>query len=209
MLGIQNYEMFLLAGIVLNITPGSDTIYILSRSVAQGKRGGIYSVFGIISGVAIHTIMAALGLSAILSTSATAFAAVKMIGAMYLGYLGLTTLLAKENKLISLTDTTHMTPRNIYFQGLITNVLNPKVALFFLSFLPQFIAPSNTYGLLPFLCLGITFIITGTTWCLLLVLFSSRMSAYLRENEKTAFITNKVCGTIYLGLGVKLLTAEK
>jgi threonine/homoserine/homoserine lactone efflux protein len=208
-LGIQNYEMFLLAGIVLNITPGSDTIYILSRSVAQGKRGGIYSVFGIISGVAIHTIMAALGLSAILSTSATAFTAVKIIGAMYLGYLGLTTLLAKENKLVSLTDTTHMTLRNIYFQGLITNVLNPKVALFFLSFLPQFIAPSNTYGLLPFLCLGITFIVTGTTWCLLLVLFSSRMSAYLRENEKTAFITNKVCGTIYLGLGVKLLTAEK
>ena len=209
MLGIQNYEMFLLAGIALNITPGSDTIYILSRSVAQGKRGGIYSVFGIISGVALHTIMAALGLSAILSTSATAFTAVKIIGAMYLGYLGLTTLLAKENNLISLTDTIHMTPRSIYFQGLITNVLNPKVALFFLSFLPQFIAPSNTYGLLPFLCLGITFIVTGTIWCLLLVLFSSRMSAYLRENEKTAFITNKVCGTIYLGLGVKLLTAEK
>lgn len=209
MLGIQNYEMFLLAGIVLNITPGSDTIYILSRSIAQGRRGGIYSVFGIISGVAIHTMMAAFGLSAILSTSATAFTAVKIIGAMYLGYLGLTTLLAKENNLISLADTIHMTPRNIYFQGLITNVLNPKVALFFLSFLPQFITPSNTYGLLPFLGLGITFIITGTTWCLLLVLFSSRMSAYLRENEKTAFITNKVCGTIYLGLGVKLLTAEK
>lgn len=209
MLGIQNYEMFLLAGIVLNITPGSDTIYILSRSVAQGKRGGIYSVFGIISGVAIHTLMAALGLSAILSTSATAFTVVKTIGAMYLGYLGLTTLLAKENNLISLTDTIHMTPKNIYFQGLITNVLNPKVALFFLSFLPQFIAPSNTYGLLPFLCLGITFIVTGTTWCLLLVLFSSRMSAYLRENKTSAFITNKVCGTIYLGLGVKLLTTEK
>lgn len=209
MLGIQNYEMFLLAGIVLNITPGSDTIYILSRSIAQGRRGGIYSVLGVISGVAIHTMMAAFGLSAILSTSATAFTAVKIIGAMYLGYLGLTTLLAKENNLISLADTIHMTPRNIYFQGLITNVLNPKVALFFLSFLPQFITPSNTYGLLPFLGLGITFIITGTTWCLLLVLFSSRMSAYLRENEKTAFITNKVCGTIYLGLGVKLLTAEK
>lgn len=209
MFGIQNYEMFLLAGIILNLTPGSDTIYILSRSIAQGKKAGIYSVLGIISGVAIHTLLAALGLSAILATSAAAFMAVKIIGAVYLGYLGLTTLLAKENKLISLTDSTHITPQNIYFQGLLTNVLNPKVALFFLSFLPQFIVPSNTYGLLPFLCLGATFLITGTMWCLLLVLFSSRVTTYLRENEKAAFITNKVCGTIYLGLGVKLLTAEK
>lgn len=209
MLGIQNYEMFLLAGIVLNITPGSDTIYILSRSIAQGKRAGIYSVLGIITGVAIHTILAALGLSAILAASATAFMTVKIVGAIYLGYLGITTLLAKENTLLSLTDSTLMTPKGIYFQGLFTNVLNPKVALFFLSFLPQFIIPSNTYGLLPFLGLGVTFITTGTIWCLLLVLFSSRMTAYLRENERASFLTNKICGTIYLGLGVKLLTAEK
>ena len=209
MLGIQNYEMFLLAGIILNITPGSDTIYILSRSIAQGRKAGIYSVSGIITGVAVHTILAALGLSAILSTSATAFMAVKMLGAIYLGYLGLTTLLAKKNNLISLTDNTLMTPKKIYFQGLLTNVLNPKVALFFLSFLPQFIAPSNAYGLLPFIFLGITFLITGTIWCVMLVLFSSRLTTYLRKNEIASLITNKVCGVIYLTLGVKLLTAEK
>jgi len=209
MFGVQNYEMFLLAGIALNITPGSDTIYILSRSIAQGRRAGIYSVGGIISGVAIHTMLATVGLSAILATSATAFMAIKMIGALYLGYLGLTTLLAEKNKLLSVTDNTPMTPRNIYFQGLLTNVLNPKVALFFLSFLPQFVDSSNTYGLLPFICLGITFITTGTIWCLLLVLCSSRMTTYLRENEMASLITNKVCGVIYLALGVKLLTTEK
>jgi len=209
MLGIQNYEMFLLASVFLNITPGSDTIYILSKSIAKGRRAGIYSVLGIISGVAIHTILAALGLSAILATSASAFMAVKMIGAIYLGYLGLTTLLSKENKLIPLTDNTSMTAKNIYFQGLLTNVLNPKVALFFLSFLPQFVIPFNTYGLLPFLCLGITFLLTGTIWCLILVLFSSHMTAYLRENKMASFITNKVCGVIYLVLGVNLLAAEK
>ncbi|MBP2627270.1 MAG: Lysine exporter protein [Firmicutes bacterium] len=209
MLGIQNYEMFLLASVILNITPGSDTIYILSKSIAKGRRAGIYSVLGIISGVAIHTILAALGLSAILATSASAFMAVKMIGAIYLGYLGLTTLLSKENKLIPLTDNTSMTAKNIYFQGLLTNVLNPKVALFFLSFLPQFVIPFNTYGLLPFLCLGITFLLTGTIWCLILVLFSSHMTAYLRENKMASFITNKVCGVIYLVLGVNLLAAEK
>ncbi len=209
MLGIQNYEMFLLAGIILNITPGSDTIYILSRSIAQGRKAGIYSVLGIITGVAAHTILAALGLSAILATSATAFMAVKMIGAIYLGYLGLTTLLTKENDLISLTDNTPMTQKKIYFQGLLTNVLNPKVALFFLSFLPQFIAPSNAYGLLPFIFLGITFLITGTIWCVMLVLFSSRVTAYLRKSEMASLITNKFCGVIYVTLGVKLLTAEK
>lgn len=209
MLGIQNYEMFLLASIVLSVTPGSDTIYILSRSIAQGRRAGIYSILGVISGVAIHTILVALGLSAILATSASAFMAVKMIGAVYLGYLGLTTLFSKENKLIALTDSTSITPKNIYFQGLLTNVLNPKVALFFLSFLPQFVVPANTYGLLPFICLGMTFLVIGTIWCLILVLFSSHVTAYLRENEMASFITNKVCGVIYLALGVKLLSSEK
>lgn len=208
MFGIQHFEMFLAAGIILNLTPGSDTIYILSRSIGQGRRAGIYSVLGISSGIGVHTLLAALGLSAILATSAYAFLAVKMLGALYLGYLGLTTLLSKENALVSLSDTL-MTPKEIYLQGLLTNVLNPKVALFFLSFLPQFITPTNSYGLLPFIFLGITFLITGTIWCFLLVLFSSKVTGFLRENNTAAYVTNKACGAIYLGLGIKLLTTEK
>lgn len=208
MFGIQHFEMFLAAGIILNLTPGSDTIYILSRSIGQGRRAGIYSVLGISSGIAVHTLLAALGLSAILAASAYAFLAVKMLGALYLGYLGLTTLLSKENALISLSDTL-MTPKEIYLQGLLTNVLNPKVALFFLSFLPQFITPTNSYGLLPFIFLGMTFLITGTIWCFLLVLFSSKATGFLRENNTAAYVTNKACGVIYLGLGIKLLTTEK
>lgn len=208
MLGIQHFEIFLLAGIILNLTPGSDTIYILSRSISQGKRAGIYSVFGISSGIAVHTILAALGLSIILSTSTAAFMTVKVIGAAYLGYLGLTTLLSKEDSLLSLSNNI-MTSKQLYFQGLLTNVFNPKVALFFLSFLPQFIAPSNSYGILPFLCLGIVFLITGTTWCFMLVLFSSRMTVFLRNSPQAALITNKICGVLYLGLGIKLLTTER
>jgi len=208
MLGIQHFELFLIAGIMLNLTPGSDTIYILSRSIAQGKRAGIYSVLGISSGIAVHTLLAALGLSIILSTSAAAFMIVKIIGALYLGYLGLTTFLAKENQLLALTDNV-MTAREIYLQGLLTNVLNPKVALFFLSFLPQFIAPANPYGLLPFVCLGFTFLTTGTIWCFLLVLFSSHMTKFLRNNNTASLVANKLCGAIYLGLGLKLLMTEK
>lgn len=208
MFGIEHFEIFLVAGIILNLTPGSDTIYILSRSIAQGNRAGIYSVLGISSGIAVHTLLAAFGLSAILATSAYAFLAVKILGALYLGYLGFSTLLAKDNALLSLNKTI-MTAKEVYLQGLLTNVLNPKVALFFLSFLPQFITPANSYGLLPFLFLGVTFLLTGTMWCLLLVLFSSKVTAFLRESARAALITNKVCGAIYLGLGLKLLTSEK
>lgn len=208
MFGMIHYEMFLIAGIILNITPGSDTLYILSRSIAQGRRAGVYSVLGISSGCAVHTVLAGLGLSAILAHSAWAFVLVKTAGAIYLGYLGLTTLLAKTNNLISLTENV-MSNKKTFLQGLITNVLNPKVALFFLSFLPQFIDSQNTYGILPFFLLGATFLTTGTLWCLTLVLFSSSVTAFLRQSTKAANNMNKICGAVYLLLGAKLLTAER
>lgn len=208
MLGIIHYEMFLIAGIILNITPGSDTIFILSRSISQGQKAGIYSVFGISSGCAVHTVLAALGLSTLLSQSALAFMLVKTAGALYLGYLGVITLCAKNNTL-ALENQNRLSNKEIYFQGLITNVLNLKVALFFLSFLPQFIDPQSIYGIMPFLLLGITFLTTGTLWCLILVFCSSAITAFLRQSRKTADMLNKLCGGIYLLLGVKLLTTER
>ncbi len=208
MFGIVHYEMFLIAGIILNITPGADTIYILSRSIAQGRTAGIYSVLGIISGCAVHTLLAALGLSVILAQSAMAFMMVKMVGALYLGYLGITTLVSKSSTLISLSENV-MSPGKIYLQGLLTNVLNPKVALFFLSFLPQFIDPHNSYGIVPFVILGITFLTTGTLWCCGLVVFSSRVTEFLRHNDKASQWMNKICGGIYLLLGIKLLSVER
>ena len=208
MFGITHYEMFLIAGIILNLTPGSDTIYILSRSIAQGRRAGVYSVIGICSGIAIHTFLAAHGLTMILAQSAIAFNAVKLCGTVYLCYLGITTLLAKESVLIS--ETAEQLPaRQIYFQGFLTNVLNPKVAIFFLSFLPQFIQPQSEYGILPFLMLGGTFLATGFVWCLVLVACSSGLTAFLRRNSKAAYVMNKACGGIYLLLGAKMLTIER
>lgn len=208
MFGIVHYEMFLTAGIILNLTPGSDTLYILSRSISQGRRAGVYSVMGIVSGVAVHTLLAAFGLSVLLAQSAAAFNAVKIAGAVYLGYLGITTLLAKDGTLFSPQDHT-MSRREIYLQGFWTNVLNPKVALFFLSFLPQFVDPQNDYGVLPFILLGITFFITGTIWCLLLAYFSSGVTRFLREKPHAGKVMNKACGAIYLLLGAKLLTVER
>ena len=205
MFGIIHYEMFLIASIILNITPGSDTIYVLSRSIAQGRMTGIYSVLGTSAGCVIHTVLAALGLSVILAQSALVFMMVKLAGAVYLGYLGVTMLLTKDT-LAAAQPNAAMSPKDTFWQGLIIDVLNPKVALFFLSFLPQFIDPQNSYGMIPFLILGMTFIVTGALWLLCVVYFSAKVTTFLREKTN---VMNKVCGSIYILLGVKLLAAEK
>lgn len=208
MFGIMHLEVFVLSGILLNITPGADTIYILSRSIAQGRRAGVYSVLGISAGTVGHTLMAALGLSLILSSSAFAFGLVKMAGAVYLGYLGFSTFFQKGQVFTAVSEGS-MNGKKIFMQGMLTNLLNPKVALFFLSFLPQFVDPGNSFGILPFVLLGCIFLTTGTLWCLLLVLFSSGMTSFLRENPKVSRMLNKACGIVYLLLGIKILTVER
>ena len=205
MFGIENYMGFILVGILLNLTPGSDTIYILTRSMAQGKKAGIASVLGIETGCLIHTLLAALGLSLILRSSATLYLFVKYAGAGYLAYLGLKMLAARapifENKNLSFERSDLL---KIYRQGILTNVLNPKVALFFLSFLPQFINANNAYGPLPFLMLGGTFMATGAVWCSILAYSASSMTNTLRNNEKIGKFMQKVSGTVFIGLGLQL-----
>ncbi len=205
MFGIENFPAFVLVGFLLNLTPGSDTIYILTRSIAQGRRAGIVSVLGIETGCLIHTIGAAFGLSLILSSSATLFMIVKYMGAGYLIYLGIRMIMERspvfEDKPLTIERSTLL---KIYRQGMLTNVLNPKVALFFLSFLPQFISPGNSYGPLPFLILGGTFMVTGFLWCLFLAYSASMMTVTLRNNEKIGSWLQRVSGTIIVGLGLQL-----
>lgn len=205
MFGIDNYAGFLVVGIALNITPGSDTIYILTRSVSQGRKAGIMSVLGISTGSLIHTLLAALGLSAILAYSPALFMAVKYIGAAYIIYLGLKMILGRDS-LLERERSFSGRPDlwKIYRQGVLTNVLNPKVALFFLTFLPQFIDPSNAYGPLPFLLLGGTFIFTGTAWCLVLAYSASFMTGALRNNSRVGTMLQRLSGTVLVGLGLNL-----
>jgi threonine/homoserine/homoserine lactone efflux protein len=205
MFGIENYLGFILVGVLLNLTPGADTIYILTRSVAQGKKAGIASVLGIETGCLIHTLLAALGLSLILKSSATLFMFVKYIGAGYLVYLGIKMLASRapifENKNLSFERSDLL---RIYGQAILTNVLNPKVALFFLSFLPQFINAKNAYGPLPFLILGGTFMATGAVWCSILAYSAATMTNTLRNNAKIGKFMQKVSGTVFIGLGLQL-----
>ncbi|MFD0674587.1 LysE family translocator [Cohnella sp. GCM10027633] len=204
MIGIEHFAVFVLSCVLLNITPGNDTLYILGRTISQGRRAGVLSVAGIITGAAIHTAFAATGLSLILMKSATVFNVIKWVGAAYLIYLGIRSLLTKSAEETRIEVQDKSMHRRIYMQGLLTNVLNPKVALFYLAFMPQFISPDNAFGSLPFLALGLTFITTGTIWCLLLVAASDFMTRKVRKGGLTVWL-NRITGAVFIGLGIKLL----
>lgn len=203
---VDNYFVFLISGIILNITPGSDTIYILSRSIAQGRKAGILSVLGISSGSIIHTCLVAFGLSLILSKSVIVFNIVKYLGAGYLVYIGIRIIINDEMSFDKdVSNPVDVKPNRIYWQGMMTNLFNPKVALFFMSFLPQFIKPGTGNNPFPFLLLGATFITTGTIWCMVLAFAASYISKKLRENKRISFTLQKLCGIVFLGLAIKLV----
>ena len=207
MFGIENYVGFILAGILLNLTPGADTMYILTRSICQGRRAGYYSVLGIGTGALIHTTLASFGLSIILAKSALAFNLIKYMGVAYLVYLGIRMIIDKNNLFDNKNQKMETTDLfRIYRQGLLTNLFNPKVALFFISFLPQFINPHFANGPIPFLILGFTFMTTGTLWCFFLAYSASLISQTLRNNDKIGKIMQKVSGFVFIGLGLKILT---
>lgn len=204
--GIENYIGFIAAGIILNLTPGADTIYIITRSIAQGRKAGIYSVLGIGTGALFHTAFAAFGLSLILMKSAVIFAVVKYLGVAYLIYLGIKMILDKTN-MFENGNAKYENPDllKIYRQGFLTNLLNPKVAIFFLSLMPQFINTEYVNGPVPFLILGLTFISTGTIWCLFLAYSASSMTRILRKNDKIGKIMQNISGGIFIALGLRLL----
>ena len=209
MFGIHDFGLFLAAAILLNLTPGPDTIYILGRSIAQGREAGIASALGISLGSIFHTWAAALGLSAILATSAVAFGAIKLLGGAYLIFLGLKMFFEGSGQLSLPSNFRRRTTSAAFQQGVLTNVLNPKVALFFLAFLPQFIDPTAGTKVLAFLFLGLTFVTTGTIWCLILAWFASAFSNRLRTNETVAQWLNRTAGALFVFLGTRLATAKQ
>jgi threonine/homoserine/homoserine lactone efflux protein len=207
MFGTQNLALFVASGLLLNVTPGQDTLYIVGRSVSQGRRAGLLSVAGISSGCVVHTLAAAFGLSAILAASANAFTAVKVAGAAYLVYMGIRMVLERASSAAAAVQFAPERGGAIYRGGLMSNVLNPKTALFFLAFLPQFVAPTAPSRILTFLFLGGVFIFNGTLWCLVLVWGASAMSR-LRDRPASGLWLKRAVGTIFVGLGVKLAVSR-
>lgn len=197
--------MIITTGIILNLTPGLDTMYILNRSISQGKKSGILSVFGISSGSFVHIFTTSCGLSIVLANADAAFNVVKYVGSAYLIYLGVKTIIDtyKKNFLVlQLEGETVLNYHSVYIQGLLTNLLNPKVALFFLVLLPQFVSSNPKHMFLSFLSLGGIFIITGTIWCLCLAIFASFITKKMRDDVRISLILSRVSGCIFIILGL-------
>jgi threonine/homoserine/homoserine lactone efflux protein len=204
--GIHAYALFVTAGVLLNLTPGQDSMFILGRSLTGGFRTGIAAAVGIAIGTMCHTLAAALGLSAILATSAMAFSVVKLVGAAYLIFLGAKLLISKPAAASAEgpSGLAGADPRSALRQGILTNVLNPKVALFFLAFLPQFIEPASATKTLAFLALGATFITTGFLWCLVVAFAAARLQSFFGRNPSVRTLIDRLVGGLFLALGARL-----
>jgi threonine/homoserine/homoserine lactone efflux protein len=208
MLGIHDLPLFIASGLLLNITPGPDTAYIVGRSAQLGWRGGAAAAIGISCGCLVHVFACAAGLSALLAASSAVFTAIKWLGAAYLCFIGLKMLLSREGsrgpseEMRSREDAASL--GRVFWQGALTNVLNPKVALFFLAFLPQFVTADSTHKALAFLVLGAIFIFNGTLWCLGVAAFAARTAHRIRQSGRAMVWINRALGTMFVYLGARL-----
>jgi threonine/homoserine/homoserine lactone efflux protein len=208
-LGIHDLALFTLAVFLLNATPGVDMLYTASRTLTGGWRAGVAASLGVCAGCVVHTLAAAFGLAALMAVSAWAFAVVKWAGAAYLVWLGVGMLRqAWHGAAGASAAAAAPAPLGAVFrQGLLTNVLNPKVALFFLAFLPQFIAPDAPHKTLAFLALGTWAIVQGLLFLLALVVVTAALRR-LGGSPRLARALNAAGGLLFLGLAVRLAQAE-
>lgn len=206
MFGIHDLARFVVSGLLLNMMPGPDSLLIMLRSGSQGWRAGSAAALGIGTGTMIHVLAAALGLSALLSASAELFTVIKLAGALYLVYLGISQFRqpAANSAAGAAVTLPALSYGLIYRQGVLTNVLNPKVALFFLAFVPQFIAPDAPDKALAFILLGCIFNLNGMIWCHFLVFSTAYARNKVKLPARIGRWLNRGIGTLFVGLGIKL-----
>ncbi len=210
MLGIHELWLFVVSGLLLNITPGPDTAYIVGRSLQLGWRGGAVAVLGIEAGCLLHVFAAAIGLSALLAASSVAFTSVKWAGAAYLCFMGVRMLLARAPTpgAAAVTGAGTSSLRQVFVQGALTNALNPKVALFFLAFLPQFVAADSPHKAAAFALLGLIFIFNGTLWCLGVAAFAAGAAGRIRKSNRAFAWINRALGGMFVYLGARVAMAQ-
>ncbi|HWB25810.1 MAG TPA: LysE family translocator [Chitinophagaceae bacterium] len=203
---LHNLWLFAIASFMLNITPGNDMLYVATRSANRGVKAGIVSSLGIFAGCMVHILAAVIGLSALIAQSAVAFNVIKYIGAAYLIYLGVRALLSKARAFNIEAKQVKSTYRKIFWQGVLTNVLNPKVALFFLAFLPQFINIPGGHSWIQILLLGAWFDVGGTLVNIIVAILFGRLGNWFSRSGRFQKWQNKITGLILIGLGVKVAT---
>lgn len=207
-MGIDHVMPFVVTALFFIMTPGIDTFFILNKSVSQGRRAGAYAAFGVNAGVLVHTALAALGLTVVIAKSAMVFMLIKYLGVGYLVYLGIAKWLSKEDILPTKNEPTLGAAKNDFWAGFVTNALNPKVALFFLAFFPQFIDADQMDNPIPFLVLGLIYAAIGLVWFILLTVFASVFRERLMKNPKTGNRINKLSGLAFVAMGVKVAVSR-
>ena len=217
---IHHLGLFIAAGLLLNLTPGPDVLYIVTHALRSGARAGVVAALGITAGCFVHIFAAALGVSALIAASATAFTVLKWLGAAYLLYIGASMLLSRDEVaplIIAGSDAAtlgsgHKTLKKVFLQGFGTNALNPKVALFFLAFVPQFITPSATDQTLAFLLLGALFNFNGLWvnigWAMASVWARQRLGAVQQRLTVATRWLDRVAGVMFIGFGLKLALSD-
>ena len=210
MLTFQNLYLFFIASLLLNLTPGNDMLYVASRSISQGVKGGVVSALGVFAGCFVHISAAVLGLSIIISKSAYLFQLIKFAGAGYLIYLGIRAVFSKPPVNQMDEKPAKANYWKLFKQGAITNALNPKVAVFFLSFLPQFIDAASPYFKFQLFTLGLWFAVQGTTVLIIVACIFGKTKEFFKRNPKFWRIQEKITGLVLIGLGIKIaLTTKK
>ncbi|WP_028294613.1 LysE family translocator [Oceanobacter kriegii] len=215
--GIHDLTLFLISVILLNLTPGPDSLLVMSRTAMQGMKGGVQASIGVTLGSFVHVLAATFGLSVIIANSATAFTVIKLLGAAYLIYMGITALLAKpatnasQHGSNTVNGNGYSSQRNLLLQGFLSNALNPKVALFFLAFVPQFIdsQASATDKTLGFLILGCLFSILTLINGIGLTAASRWAQQRIRPGQRLSMWLNKSIGALFVAFGVKLALTSR
>ena len=206
---MTNLYLFLMASILLTLAPGPDNIYVLTRGIAQGRNAALAAALGFTSGLVGHTMVVAFGLAAIIRSSALLFGLIKFAGAGYLLYLGYRTLRNREPLLAGEPGREFIGLRRVYWQSVITNLLNPKVSLFFLSFLPQFINPQAGHPELQALLLGGIFMAETLVIFVLIALCSGNLGNWLRTRPAVSRHLNSAAGITFIGIGLRLAISER
>ena len=207
---IEPTKFLLFVGVAwaLIIAPGPDMLYVITRGVTQGRKAGILSAIGVICGTLVHTTAAAFGLTLILQTSALAFMLIKYLGAIYLIYLGIKAWREKSTFRLN-TAASNVSFRKIFWQGVLSNVLNPKVAIFFLAFLPQFVDKGSSNVTSQMVFLGLTFAFFGLCFLLAVGYSSGTIGGWLTRQPQFAQTLQRLAGGILIALGVRLALTER
>jgi threonine/homoserine/homoserine lactone efflux protein len=204
---LHSLLLFMAAGLALNVTPGPDMLYVAARSTSEGRAAGIVSSLGIATGTLFHISAVALGLAALLAAVPIAYTVVRIGGAIYLMYLGVRAF-AKHSP-IATREIARASLTTIFRQGAITNILNPKVALFFLAFLPQFVDPTRGSAAGQIVVLGLIFDTSGTIVNTIVALGASSAAERVRANSRSVDILHKITGVIFIGLGLRIALASR